>query len=93
MHYIQLHEEQIVNDRMNKRKKTTLARENQLSKNLNSFYDLPYDLQQNLTVKTAFEIGNISTVIRLSNSVFNSFVNPVITTEEELVNITLSFDD
>ena len=60
---------------------------------LNSFYDLPYDLQQNLTVKTAFEIGNISTVIRLSNSVFNSFVNPVITTEEELVNITLSFDD
>ena len=78
---------------MNKRKKTTLARENQLSKNLNSFYDLPYDLQQNLTVKTAFEIGNISTVIRLSNSVFNSFVNPVITTEEELVNITLSFDD
>ena len=93
VHYIQLHEEQIVNDRMNKRKKTTLARENQLSKNLNSFYDLPYDLQQNLTVKTAFEIGNISTVIRLSNSVFNSFVNPVITTEEELVNITLSFDD
>ena len=64
-----------------------------ISKNLNSFYDLPYNLQQNLTVKTAFEIGNISTVIRLSNSVFNSFVNPVITTEEELVNITLSFDD
>jgi hypothetical protein len=49
--------------------------------------------EQNLTVKTAFEIGNILTVIRLSNSVFNSFVNPVITTEEELVNITLSFDD
>ena len=38
-------------------------------------------------------LAYISIVIRLSNSVFNSFVNPVITTEEELVNITLSFDD
>ena len=56
VHYIQLHEEQIVNDRMNKRKKTTLARENQLSKNLNSFYDLPYDLQQNLTVKPPLKL-------------------------------------
>jgi hypothetical protein len=56
VHYIQLHEEKIVNDRMNKRKKTTLARENQLSKTLNSFYDLPYDLQQNLTVKPPLKL-------------------------------------
>ena len=93
VHYLQSHEEKIVNDRLNKRKKNTIDRENHLSKILNSFYDLDYDTQKNSTVTTAFEIGNISSLIRVSNSVFNYTINAVVTTEAELETIALSFDE
>ena len=93
VHYIQAHEENIVNDRLNKRKKTTIDRENHLSKILNTFYDLDYDTQKESTVTTAFEIGNISSLIRASNSVFNSTINAVVTSEAELESIVLSFDE
>ena len=93
VHYIQAHEKNIVNDRFNKRKKTTIDRENHLSKILNTFYDLDYDTQKESTVTTAFEIGNISSLIRASNSVFNSTINAVVTSEAELESIVLSFDE
>jgi hypothetical protein len=43
VHFIQMHEEKIVNDQMNKRKKGALDRENLLKDILDNFYDSPYE--------------------------------------------------
>ena len=50
VHYIQMHEEKIVNDQMNKRKKRALNRENMLKDILDNFYDLPYGKQLSSTI-------------------------------------------
>ena len=85
-----MHEEKIVNDQMNKRKKRALNRENMLKDILDNFYDSPYEKQLSSTISTAYEIGNISTILKISSATFTSNISPVITTEEELENITLN---
>jgi hypothetical protein len=43
-----------------------------LNEFLTHFYDLPYEKQLRSTITTAYEIGNISTVLRLSTE-YNKF--------------------
>ena len=90
VHFIQMHEEKIVNDQMNKRKKRALDRENLLKDILDNFYDSPYEKQLSSTISTAYEIGNISRILNISSAAFTSNISPVITTEEELADITLN---
>ena len=85
-----MHEEKIVNDQMNKRKKRALDRENLLKDILDNFYDSPYEKQLSSTISTAYEIGNISRILNISSAAFTLNISPVITTEEELADITLN---
>jgi hypothetical protein len=45
---------------------------------------------QILEMSTTYEIGNITTILKISSAAFTLNILPVITTDEELANITLN---
>ena len=78
------HANYTLNDNIRKRKSIVLQREEKLHEILNDFHNLEYEVQINSVIDFAFKIGNMKNILSISNSVENSSVRPVVTTESEL---------
>ena len=81
-----LHEDRVSNDNLNRRKKSTLIREQQLETILEDFSSLNPEQQLNSVIKFSYKIGTIEKFVDLSQNLENSekyFISTA-TTEEEL---------
>ena len=84
--YLLLHEDRVSNDNLNRRKKSTLIREQQLETILEDFSSLNPEQQLNSVIKFSYKIGTIEKFVDLSQNLENSekyFISTA-TTEEEL---------
>ena len=84
--YLLLHEDRVSNDNLNRRKKSTLIREQQLETILEDFSSLNPEQQLNSVIKFSYKIGTIEKFVDLSQNLENSekYLISTATTEEEL---------
>ena len=66
--YLEEHEEHVYNNNLNRRRSTTVQRENILSNLMDAFNNKPYFEQLESVVETAFKIGNIEKLVSKSDS-------------------------